>query len=165
MRVAEWLVVLWQMKKNEIRGGLVVKIVTYEQFPECAKEIREAVFVKEQGFIDEFDETDAVAVHIVLFDDAGLPAGTCRVFWDEERGSYILGRLAVVKEHRGEQLGSAIVQEAERYVQKMKGAELALHAQCTASAFYQKLGYVEFGEIEAEQGCPHVWMKKNLRPF
>ncbi len=139
-----------------------MKIIAYEQFPECAKEIREAVFVKEQGFRDEFDETDASAVHIVIFDDAGVPVGTCRVFWDAGRASYILGRLAVLKEHRGEQLGSAIVREAERYVQKTGQTQLALHAQCTASAFYEKLGYAAFGKIEPEQGCPHVWMKKSV---
>lgn len=141
---------------------LIVKIITYEQFPDCAKEIREAVFVKEQGFRDEFDETDASAVHIVMFDDAGVPVGTCRVFWDAGRASYILGRLAVLKEHRGELLGSAIVREAERYVQKTGQTQLALHAQCTASAFYEKLGYAAFGEVEPEQGCPHVWMKKSV---
>lgn len=139
-----------------------MKIITYEQFPDCAKEIREAVFVKEQGFRDEFDETDASAVHLVMFDDAGTPVGTCRVFWDAERASYILGRLAVLKAHRGEQLGSAIVREAERYVQKMGQAQLALHAQCTASGFYEKLGYAAFGEVAPEQGCPHVWMKKTV---
>lgn len=139
-----------------------MKIITYEKFPDCAKEIREAVFVKEQGFRDEFDETDASAVHIVMFDDAGVPVGTCRVFWDVGRASYILGRLAVLKERRGEQLGSAIVREAERYVQKTGQAQLALHAQCTASVFYEKLGYAAFGEVEPEQGCPHVWMKKSV---
>lgn len=137
-----------------------MKIETYEWFPDCAMQIREAVFVKEQGFRDEFDETDAEAVHIVLFDDAGAPAATCRVFWDDESGSYMLGRLAVEKDHRGKRLGSAVVQEAERYVQKMGKAELLLHAQCTAADFYKKLGYAAFGNVEEEQGCPHIWMKK-----
>lgn len=139
-----------------------MKIVTYNSFPDCAKKIREAVFVKEQGFRDEFDETDAAAVHIVLFDDMGAPAATCRVFWDGERASYILGRLAVVKEHRGERFGSAIVQEAERYVHGKRKAQLSLHAQCTAADFYKKLGYTAFGEVETEQGCPHIWMKKQV---
>lgn len=141
-------------------GGEIVKIVTYEQFPECAKEIRQAVFEKEQGFVDEFDETDAAAIHIVLFDDGGAPVATCRVFWDEGRGSYVLGRLAVVKAHRGKQLGSMVVREAERYVQRMGKSQLALHAQCTAAVFYEKLGYAVVGEVEPEQGCPHIWMRK-----
>ena len=25
---------------------------------------------------------------------------------------------------------------------------------------YNKLGYKEFGDIEDEQGCPHIWMGK-----
>ena len=31
----------------------------------------------------EFDSIDDAAVHIVMFDEDGTPAATCRVFWDD----------------------------------------------------------------------------------
>lgn len=139
-----------------------MKTAIYERIPDCAKEIRHNVFVREQGFQKEFDETDNTATHIVLFDPNEIPVATCRVFWDAEMESYILGRLAVVKEYRGKNIGSIIVKEAERYVQKMGGKSIALHAQCRVSAFYKKLGYVESGDVEDEEGCPHIWMRKYL---
>lgn len=40
----------------------------YNQLPDEAKEIRLEVFVKEQGFEEEFDDIDETAAHIVLFD-------------------------------------------------------------------------------------------------
>lgn len=41
-------------------------IKIYDEIPEEAKTIREAVFIKEQGFKDEFDEIDDVAKHVLL---------------------------------------------------------------------------------------------------
>lgn len=140
-----------------------MELKIYENFPSQAMEVREAVFVKEQGFRDEFDETDRVAAHFVLFDGEDRPVATCRVFWDSEMEAYILGRLAVLREYRGRELGSLLVQEAEKYVRQKGGGMIALHSQCRAAAFYKKLGFMEFGEIGDDEGCPHIWMKKCLK--
>ena len=137
-----------------------MKILRYDSFPSYAKEIREAVFIKEQGFESEFDEIDNMAVHFVLFDEDESPIGTCRVFWNNEMSAYTLGRLAVIKEYRGRNIGSLIVKEVEKYVRKTGGKCIVLHAQCQVRTFYNKLGYKEFGDIEEEQGCPHIWRGK-----
>lgn len=140
-----------------------MKTLIYEKnLPESAKVIRHVVFEEEQGFIDDFDETDDNAIHFVMYDEGEKPIATCRVFWDEERNSYILGRLAVIKEYRHHNMGSLMMQKVEKYIYKTGGKSIALHAQCQASGFYAKNGYVEYGEIDDEQGCPHVWMKKSL---
>ena len=139
-----------------------MKTTIYEGIPKYAKEIRQKVFVDEQGFQNEFDEIDYVAAHIVLFDEDNTPVATCRVFWDEAMESYILGRLAVIKEYRGKNIGSVLVREAEKYVHKKGGDCICLHAQCRVSAFYEKSGFTQFGAIEDDEGCPHIWMKKWL---
>lgn len=41
--------------------------------PEDAKQIRTAVFVDEQGFHEEFDETDDISIHAVLLLTGKLP--------------------------------------------------------------------------------------------
>jgi hypothetical protein len=136
----------------------------YEGITDYAKEIREEVFVKEQGFVDEFDEIDENATHIILFDkslEQEKPIATCRIFRDElNKENYILGRLAVRKEYRGENIGSRTVEEAEKCVMGKGGKSISLHAQCRAKEFYKKLGYEEYGEIGDDQECPHIWMKK-----
>lgn len=137
-----------------------MKILRYDSFPNYAKEIREAVFIEEQGFESEFDEIDNTAVHFVLFDEDESPIATCRVFWNNQMSAYTLGRLAVIKEYRGRNIGSLIVKEVEKYVREIGGKCIVLHAQCQVRTFYNKLGYKEFGDIEDEQGCPHIWMGK-----
>lgn len=138
-----------------------MKISTYEKYlPDAAKIVRKTVFEDEQGLIDEFDKTDEIATHFVMFDENDMPIATCRVFPDEGKDTYMLGRLAVIKEFRSKNLGSAMMREAENYVIKTDGKSLSLHAQCQASGFYSKQGYMTYGEIDYEQGCPHVWMRK-----
>lgn len=139
-----------------------MKVSIYESFPNSAKEIREEVFINEQGFQNEIDEIDDTATHIVMFNEVESPVATCRVFWNTSINEYTLGRLAVVKEYRGQNIGSAIVKEAEKYVQQKGGKAIVLHSQCRAADFYSKIGYTAFGDIEYDEGCPHIWMKKSL---
>ncbi len=133
----------------------------YTTLPEEACYIRETVFVQEQGFTDEFDKLDLVSTHLVLFAEDD-PAAVCRVYWDDTMGQYILGRVAVLQEFRGQGLGGAVVKAAEDYVREQGGRALHLHAQCRITAFYEAIGYTPYGEIEDDQGCPHIWMKKDL---
>lgn len=123
--------------------------------------IRETVFVNEQGFCDEFDEIDKSAVHLVAYDE-DKPVATCRFFWSDERNTYLLGRLAVLKEYRKNHLGSIIMNMAEALVRENNGVSIELHAQEQAIKFYEKQGYSVCSEMEYEEHCPHYWMRKKL---
>lgn len=50
-----------------------------------AESIRTEVFIEEQGFSNEFDETDCIAEHIVFYEN-GTPAAVCRFYPDHEKG-------------------------------------------------------------------------------
>lgn len=137
-----------------------MEIRCYEKtLPEAAMQIREAVFCREQGFIDEFDEIDGTATHLLLFSD-GEAVGTCRVF--RKDGEYFLGRLAVLREFRGRGCGRALLLGAEDVAREMGGERLRLHSQLRAKGFYEAIGYMAASEVDEEQGCPHVWMEKSL---
>ena len=133
----------------------------YNYLPDCAKQIRQAVFVDEQGFKSEYDDIDALATHLVLF-DGNTAKATCRVFESGEKNVYILGRLAVLKPYRSLGIGSKVLDAAEEYVKNVGGSAIKLHSQCTAKEFYKRAGYTAYGDIEDEQGCPHIWMQKYL---
>lgn len=135
-------------------------IKTFDKLPLEAKNIRETVFIKEQGFQSEYDDKDEISTHFVMYDSDNTPVATCRLFESDEKNLYILGRLAVLKEHRGNNLGRKMVEEAEKYVLSRSGRGIILHAQCRAEDFYKKIGFSQFGEIGYEEGCPHIWMKK-----
>ena len=72
-----------------------VKITDY--LTEDEKYIREVVFVKEQGFVDEFDEIDDNSIHIVFY-DMDKPIACCRCYTLKDKTEYMLGRFAVIKE-------------------------------------------------------------------
>ncbi len=137
-----------------------MEIKIYKQIPPEAMDIRVRVFVDEQGFVDDVDETDAVATHLVAYID-GTAVGTCRVF-ERQNGAYILGRMAVLKKHRGAGIGARLIREAEEEIARMGGDTILIHAQLHAKGFYEFCGYTAYGEIENEQDRPHVWLKKQL---
>ena len=133
----------------------------YVQLPPEAVQIRQEVFVEEQGFEVEFDETDHHARHIVLFDDE-MPVGVCRFYLDDDKNAYVLGRVAVRKEFRGRSFGLMLVQEAEKQVRALRGDKLLLAAQTRVREFYEKQGYAAEGEEFLDEYCPHIWMSKAL---
>lgn len=134
----------------------------YKFLSEDAKAVREAVFIKEQGFKNEFDNIDNIAWHIVMYNENEEPIAVCRVFESEDKTNYILGRLAVLHCYRGNNIGRDMLKRAENLVLNCGGKALSLHAQCRVKSFYEKSGYISYGEIEDDEGCPHIWMKKQL---
>lgn len=131
----------------------------YDKLPEEAQEIREEVFMKEQGFCDEFDETDMHAKHLVLYDE-NIPIATCRFYKRDLSEDYIIGRIAVIKQYRGRNIGACLLAEAEAEIRKMGGKRIFLHAQKRVEKFYEKQGYSGYGEIDLDENRPHIWMKK-----
>lgn len=131
----------------------------YDKLPEEVQEIREEVFMKEQGFCDEFDETDMHAKHLVLYDE-NIPIATCRFYKRDLSEDYIIGRIAVIKQYRGRNIGACLLAEAEAEIRKMGGKRIFLHAQKRVEKFYEKQGYSGYGEIDLDENCPHIWMKK-----
>ena len=136
-------------------------IKDYIYLPEEAKKIRSEVFVKEQGFYDEYDEFDDIAKHMVMYSNEE-PISTCRIYYNSEKESYIIGRVAVLKEWRGKNIGRRILNAAEEYIRENGGKSVMLSGQVRVAGFYEKLGYIKQGETYLDEGCPHIWMKKNL---
>ena len=81
-----------------------------EKLTDPEVKIRHTVFEAEQGFVDEFDEIDKRSTHIIAF-DASRAVGVCRIFREEDPAVWFLGRLAVVKEYRGEGVGRALIRK------------------------------------------------------
>jgi len=125
--------------------------------------IREEVFMKEQGFHDEFDAIDDDAYHIVIYID-DKPVACGRMFVDnEDLGTYIIGRIATLKQYRGQHLASTIMQKLEEKAVRLGAKKIKLSAQVSAQAFYEKLGYVAIGAIYLDEHCPHRTMIKELK--
>lgn len=129
---------------------------------EDARAVRRAVFVEEQGFslIGEFDEMDAQAVHIILY-EGGRPVCTARAF-REGPGVLHIGRVAVEKAARGRGVGLAAMQALADLARKAGEQALVLGAQADKTAFYERAGFVCTGEEYPDEGVPHVGMRREL---
>lgn len=139
-----------------------MKILVFDSLPKDAMYLRKTVFVQEQGFVDDEDEIDAMATHIVGYDDNNIPVATCRFFAQGENGAFALGRFCVVKEMRGRGIGQHLLAAAQREITSQGGRLIVLHSQLHAQPFYEKQGFIPEGEIEYEQGQPHRYMTKKV---
>lgn len=138
-----------------------MEITVYKSLPPEAARIREEIFLGEQKFTVEFDEIDEFATHILLT-DVGKTVGTCRFFFSKERRMYVIGRVAVVKEYRGQGCGAMLIAAAEKEISNLGGESIYISSQCRASKFYAKQGYKPHGEIYYDEYCPHIGMIKKL---
>ncbi len=126
-----------------------------------AAALRTEVFVDEQKFEEEFDQTDAVAHHMVVYDEDGSPVATGRLF-EEDGGTWHVGRICALKRLRGTGLGRVVVEELEKMAVSLGASRIILGAQTRVQGFYETLGYRVCGDEYYEEYCPHVPMEKLL---
>lgn len=128
---------------------------------EDAHVIRETVFIKEQGFSSEFDDTDITAHHLTVY-IGETPVATARLFSEHGSNEYHIGRVAVLKEYRGLHYGEALMREVMRKAAQLGATAVVLGSQKQVEPFYAKLGFIAFGEEYLDQWCPHINMKAVL---
>lgn len=128
---------------------------------EDVKAVRTEVFIQEQGFGEEFDEIDHTAVHL-LFYDKGVPMAVCRYYPGENKGEFLIGRVAIRKAYRKRQLGRRLMEAAEECIKADGGEKISLSAQLRVKGFYESCGYRASGAVYLDEGCEHILMEKNL---
>jgi len=120
--------------------------------------IRHPVFVLEQQVPEtiEQDAHDAVSSHVMAV-RGDVDVGTGRL---TPHGH--LGRVAVLKEHRNQGVGRAIMQALIQVARDQSFPEVELSSQMHALGFYQGLGFEVSGEPFMEAGIPHLPMRLKL---
>ncbi len=121
--------------------------------------VRIAVFVEEQAvpLALEFDGLDAKAVHWLVLDNQQRPIGCARMLSDGH-----FGRMAVLQANRKQGVGRLIMLAAIEHARQARHRHVFLHAQVTARAFYQGLGFKCYGEEFMDADMPHIAMRLAL---
>lgn len=142
--------------------AIETRLVRDEDDRRAAYAIRRTVFVDEQQVPEEveLDEYDATADHVLLLLD-GRPVATARLVV-QPGGIGVVGRVAVLAEHRGTGLGDAVMDAVEARAAERGLTAVELHAQVQVRAFYARRGYAAFGDEFWEAGIRHVSMRKPL---
>lgn len=132
-----------------------------EELPAIAT-IRKTVFQDEQG-VDaalEFDSKDEICDHLIAYLD-GQAVGTARIRYLDDK-TVKLERLAVLSIARGQGIGQKIMENALELIADKNMTEVVVHAQVYIKSLYQKLGFIQVGEIFEEADIPHIEMKKKI---
>lgn len=119
--------------------------------------IRGRIFIIEQKvpWEEEYDHNDYTATLFNAYEGDKV-IGAARLYAGK------IGRIAVLEEYRHQGIGRKLVEKCEQEAQKNGFTKVKLAAQLESIPFYEKLGYVHYGDIFLDAGIPHRNMKKDL---
>ncbi|MGS2724455.1 GNAT family N-acetyltransferase [Porticoccus sp. GXU_MW_L64] len=141
---------------------ITIKPATWQQDKQQLMSVRQPVFVEEQQVPVEIeiDEQDPLSAHWLAYSADGRAIGTARL---EPSGK--VGRMAVLAQHRGTGVGSALLRRIILDASSQGHSRLYLHGQCHALEFYAQFGFVAFGEVFDEADIDHQAMELDLGPY
>lgn len=134
-----------------MKNNLKVEIVKWIDDHAQLKNIREKVFIQEQKVTPEleWDGMDEKAIHFLVFKDEEA-IGCARAIVIKSQMQ--LGRMAVLKEYRGQGAGSTLIEKAIVTAKLKQLSGIHISAQCNAINFYVKFGFEVMGDtyLDAE---------------
>lgn len=137
-----------------------MEITIFKGLNNDIKKLREDVFVKEQGFHNEFDDIDNDCYYALMKDNE-IPVTMCR-FYPTGDGEYTIGRVCCDLTYRMHGYSKQVVLAAIDKIKELGGTKVALGAQHSAVGFYQTMGFVIQGESYYDEHCLHYHMELSL---
>ena len=140
-----------------MKNNLKVEIVKWIDGQAQLKNIREKVFIQEQKVTPEleWDGMDEKAIHFLVFKDEKA-IGCARAIVIKSRMQ--LGRMAVLKEYRGQGAGSTLIEKAIVTAKLKQLSGIHISAQCNAINFYVKFGFEVMGDTYLDAEILHCDM-------
>ena len=137
-----------------MKNNLKVEIAKWIDDHTQLKNIREKVFIQEQKVTPEleWDGMDENAMHFLVFkDEEAIGCARAVVI----KNYMQLGRMAVLKEYRGQGIGSALIEKAMTIAKLNQLSAIYISAQCHAIDFYKKFGFEVTSDIYLDAEIPH----------
>ena len=144
-----------------MQNNLKVEIVQWIDEHESLTMIRQKVFIEEQKVTSqlEWDGMDEEAIHFLAFKNEKA-IGCARAFVIKNHMQ--LGRMAVLKAYRGEDVGTALIEKAITTAKLNQLSAIYISAQCHAIDFYKKFGFEVTSDIYLDAEILHRDMKLNF---
>ncbi len=119
------------------------------------RDLRELVFIGEQKVSKEleWDGLDDEAQHFIAYQD-NIAVGCARLLDGNK-----IGRMAVIKSHRGQGIGHKILDHIKRFASQKRTTLLKLSAQCHAYSFYRQSGFGACSPPYEDAGIAHIDME------
>jgi len=144
-----------------MENNLKVEVVKWIDEYDSLTMIREKVFIEEQKVTSqlEWDGMDENAMHFLVFkDEEAIGCARAVVI----KNYMQLGRMAVLKEYRGQGIGSALLEKAIVTAKLNQISSIHISAQCYAIDFYLKFGFEVTSDIYLDAEIPHRDMTLKL---
>ena len=141
-----------------MKNNLKIEIVKWIDGYVPLTMIREKVFIEEQKVTPqlEWDGIDEKAIHFLVYKDEKA-IGCARALVIENHMQ--LGRMAILKEYRGEGIGSNLIEKAITTAKLNQLSLIDISAQCHAIDFYKKFGFKVISDIYLDAEIPHRDMR------
>jgi predicted GNAT family N-acyltransferase len=141
-----------------MKNNLKIEIVKWIDGYVPLTMIREKVFIEEQKVMPqlEWDGMDEEAIHFLVYKDEKA-IGCARALVIENHMQ--LGRMAILKEYRGEGIGSNLIEKAITTAKLNQLSLIDISAQCHAIDFYKKFGFKVISDIYLDAEIPHRDMR------
>ena len=122
--------------------------------------LRQDVFIIEQNSIyTDLDDYDQTAIHYLEFDQQDNLIAYGRYRKTPQLDEVKIERVVLAAQARGLGLGKSLIVTMLKDIQgEYALGKITLSSQIDASEFYQRLGFVEFGEVYDDGGIMHVGM-------
>ena len=112
---------------------------------------------------EEFDEHDGDGTKYIVVLDEGYPVATCR-FYEINETTMLIGRIVVLPEYRGKEIGRLVITEAEKWIRELGYRVIRVDSRTVAVGFYEKQGYSRMSDEVVQSGIFEcVRMMKKLQ--
>ncbi len=140
----------------------LINVVNWKDSESALTSIRREVFIDEQGVPeeDELDGLDSQCQHVLVIEQSGNEAVGCARITKSGK----IGRVALLKHHRGNGIGRDLMGFCTQLVMAQK-QQPYLDAQTSVIPFYEVLGYVCEGDEFLDANIPHKRMRFGLSSF
>ncbi|WP_448211549.1 GNAT family N-acetyltransferase [Colwellia sp. MEBiC06753] len=133
-----------------------VSRVSWEHAAPLLKTVRERVFICEHRIPKriEFDRKDNQAIHMLVCDDNSQePVATGRILPSGE-----IGRIAVIQEHRKQQLDKLVLKGLLRIAKDLELNEVFIYSPLEAVDYFANNQFHPVGSVFMEAGLPKQQM-------
>jgi N-acetylglutamate synthase-like GNAT family acetyltransferase len=133
---------------------------------ELSRELRNSILLAPLGIAPgSFEAYDNVCCHIVAVEEtASEKVVGCVLLKPEEEGVGRLMQMAVSTNQQRKGIGLDLVKFLCTQAKKLGYSEVICRSRDYAMGFYEKLGFVAYGEPFDEAGISHTNMRYNLSP-
>ena len=134
--------------------SIKIQATSWSQSSKEISEVRHKVFVVEQSIPPEIemDGKDSDCIHFLALKQS-KPIGAARL---QKYGK--IERVSVLREYRSKGIGTAIMKRVIETAKNLNVEKVYLHSQMDSKIFYQRLGFIELGQIFFEANIPHIEM-------